>query len=212
METAAPQEPSRRPVVVVDYDEGWPRRFEELRARIGPSVAGVALRIEHVGSTSVPGLAAKPIIDLVVVVAARQDVSAAIDRLASLGYRHQGNLGVDDREAFEHAPDLPRHNLYVCPQATIGLVNQLAVRDYLRAHPEASRRYGELKKRLAAEFPNDIESYVFGKTDFVLDVLRRSGLSPDQLAAIERCRRPLRPTAARRDRPCRFAPSPGTRC
>jgi GrpB-like predicted nucleotidyltransferase (UPF0157 family) len=177
--------PSRR-VVVVDYDVAWPRRFEELRARLWPVLAEVAVRIEHVGSTSVPGLAAKPIIDLTVVVAARRDVPAAIARLAGLGYRHQGNLGIDDRDAFDHPADLPRHNLYVCPEVAASLVNQVTFRDVLRAQPDVSRRYGELKTRLAAEFPNDTGSYVAGKTDFILDALRGAGLRSDQLAAIER--------------------------
>jgi GrpB-like predicted nucleotidyltransferase (UPF0157 family) len=180
-------------VLVVDYDEAWPRRFEELRARISPALAGVALAIEHVGSTSVSGLAAKPIVDMTVVVAARSEVPLAIQRLAAVGYRHRGNLGIEDREAFDHPSDLPRHNLYVCPQGTIGIVNQLAVRDYLRAHPDVARRYGELKKRLAAQFPDDIDHYVFGKTDFVLDVLQHAGLTAEQLALIERVNRPSAP-------------------
>jgi GrpB-like predicted nucleotidyltransferase (UPF0157 family) len=172
-------------VVVVDYDPEWPRRYEDLRARIWPALAGVADRIEHVGSTSVPGLAAKPIIDMTIVVRQRADVPPVIDRLATLGYRHLGTLDIDDREAFEHPAGLPRHHLYLCPEGTIGIVNQLAVRDYLRAHPDVARRYGELKQRLAAQFPNDIDSYVFGKTDFVLEVLRGAGLSNAQLASIE---------------------------
>jgi len=176
-------------VVVVDYDEEWPRRFDELRRIIWPVVADAALRIEHVGSTSVPGLAAKPIIDMTVVVNQRSDVPPTIQRLATLGYRHLGNLDIEDREAFDHPGGLPRHNLYVCPEGTIGVVNQVTVRDYLRAHPETARRYGALKKQLAAQFPTDIESYVFGKTDFVLDVLRRAGLTEDQLASIERVNR-----------------------
>ena len=187
--------PTRR-VVVVDYDVAWSRRFEELRARVWPALAGVALRIEHVGSTSVPGLAAKPIIDLTVVVAARCDVPTAIARLAGLGYRHQGNFGIDDRDVFDHPADLPRHNLYVCPDGAVSLVNQVTLRDVLRAQPELSRRYGELKTRLAAKFPNDIGSYVVGKTDFILDALRRAGLSSDQLASIERHNR--RSSIARR--------------
>jgi GrpB-like predicted nucleotidyltransferase (UPF0157 family) len=77
----------------------------------------------------------------------------------------------------------------VCPEGTIGLVNQLAVRDYLRAQPDAAREYGELKKHLAQLFPTDIDSYVFGKTDFILDVLRRVGLTEEQLASIERVNR-----------------------
>jgi GrpB-like predicted nucleotidyltransferase (UPF0157 family) len=173
------------PVIVVDYDEEWPRRFNMLRERIWPVVADIALRIEHVGSTSVPGLAAKPIIDMTVVVARRADVGPAIARLAALGYVHRGNLGIEDRDAFDHPSDLARHNLYLCPEGTIGVVNQVTVRDYLRAHPGVAREYGELKKQLAAQFPTDIDSYVFGKTDFVLEVLRRAGLSDEQLAAIE---------------------------
>jgi GrpB-like predicted nucleotidyltransferase (UPF0157 family) len=180
-----------RRIVVVDYDEDWPRQFEERRAAVWPVVSDIALRIEHVGSTSVPGLAAKPTIDLTIVVAQRDDVARTIERLATLGYRHKGNLGIEDREAFDEPSELPRHNLYVCPEGTIGVVNQVAVRDYLRAHPDVARRYGELKKGLAAQFPHDIESYVFGKTDFVLDVLRRAGLTEEQLASIERVNRPI---------------------
>ena len=176
-------------IVVVDYDAEWPRRFEEVRARVWPAVLDVADRIEHVGSTSVPGLAAKPIIDMTVVVSTRGDVPPVIERLARLRYRHRGNLCVDDREAFDNPADLPKHNLYVCPEGTIGIVNQVAVRDFLRANADAARRYAELKKRLAAKFPHDIDQYVFGKTDFILDVLRRAGLSAEQLASIERVNR-----------------------
>ena len=85
--------------------------------------------------------------------------------------------------------DLPRHNLYVCPEGTIGLVNQLAVRDYLRARARRRAPLRELKKRLARQFPTDIDSYVFGKTDFILDVLRRAGLTEEQLTSIERVNR-----------------------
>ena len=173
-------------VIVEDYDPAWPRDFEVLRQRIWPSLADVALRIEHVGSTSVEGLAAKPIIDMTIVVRSRDDVPNTIERLAALGYVHRGNLGIDDREAFDHPTELRRHNLYVCPEGTIGVVNQIAVRDYLRANREAAARYGALKKQLADRFPDDIDSYVLGKTDFVLEILRRAGLTAEQIDKIER--------------------------
>lgn len=182
-----------RTIVVVDYDPTWPALFESLQSAIWPAVGDFALAIEHVGSTSVPGLAAKPVIDISVVLASERDVERAVDRLAGLGYVHRGNLGVEGREAFDQPHPIPAHNLYVCPRGSLGLVNQLAVRDYLRTHPDTARAYGELKKRLAVEFPTDIDSYVYGKTDLVLSILRQAGLSPDRLEAIELAnRRPER--------------------
>ncbi len=177
---------SRRPVVVVDYDPRWPSVFDELAQPVRAALGELALRIEHVGSTSVPGLAAKPIIDMSVVVRNERDIPAAVVVLAGLGYVHQGDLGVEGREAFV-APDLlPVHNLYVCYDDSLGLANQIAVRDYLRTHPDRASAYAALKKRLAAEFPNDIAAYVDGKTDFVLDILRDSGLAAEKIGAIAR--------------------------
>jgi GrpB-like predicted nucleotidyltransferase (UPF0157 family) len=177
------------PVVVVEYDPAWPQVFERLRALVWPAVRDVALRIEHVGSTAVPGLAAKPIIDISVVVATDAEVPLAIEHLARLGYVHLGNLDIEGREAFEAPDGLPAHNLYVCPEGSLGLVNQLAVRDYLRRDCDTARAYGELKKQLARRFPEDIESYVYGKTDLVLDILRKMNLPADRIAAIERVNR-----------------------
>jgi GrpB-like predicted nucleotidyltransferase (UPF0157 family) len=176
-------------VVVVDYDPAWPKIFQQLYAHVWPVVRDVAVTIEHVGSTSVPGLAAKPIIDMTVVVPSPREVPLAIERLATLGYEHRGDLGIEGREAFTRPPGSPAHNLYVSPPGTLGLQNQLAVRNYLRTHPDQAQAYGDLKKRLAQEFPNDIVSYVAGKTDLLLAVLREQGLPEDRLAAIERANR-----------------------
>jgi GrpB-like predicted nucleotidyltransferase (UPF0157 family) len=158
--------------------------FEELRDRISPALRDVAERVEHVGSTSVPGLAAKPVIDMTVVVPDADAVSSAIGRLAAIGYAHRGDLGIAGREAFTPPPGLPAHNLHVCPSGNLALRNHLAVRDYLRGHPDAARAYGDLKKHLAGEFRNDIDGYVDGKTDFILGILRAQGLGPGDLDAI----------------------------
>ncbi|MEO8602674.1 MAG: GrpB family protein [bacterium] len=178
-----------RSIVVVDYDPAWPAVFEQLRARLRPALSDPAWRIEHVGSTSVPGLAAKPVIDLSVVVPAANALPPVIERLAGLDYIHLGELGVEGREAFRCTADLPAHNLYACPQGSLGLVNQLAVRDYLRAHAETAQAYAALKRRLAEQFPHDIDSYVDGKTDLLLDILTRAGIDAGRLAAIERANR-----------------------
>jgi GrpB-like predicted nucleotidyltransferase (UPF0157 family) len=176
-------------VVVVEYDPRWPVQFEELRALVWPAVTDVALTIEHIGSTSVPGLAAKPIIDMTVIVPSRGEVPPAIEALATLGYQHLGQLGIDDRDAFRQPSGLPHHHLYVCPQGTIGIVNPLAIRDYLRTHPSMARAYGELKKHLAREFPTDVDSYTIGKTDLLLEILRAAGLTAAELGSIERMNR-----------------------
>lgn len=178
-----------RTIVVVDYDPTWPNVFEQLRSHVWPVVGDVAMTIEHVGSTSVPGLAAKPIIDMTVVVPSPREVPLAVARLATLGYEHRGDLGIEGREAFSRPDGLPTHNLYVSPPGTLGLQNQLAVRDYLRAHPDKARAYGELKKHLAQQFPYDIVNYIAGKTDLLLGILREQGLPAERLAAIERANR-----------------------
>lgn len=187
--------PARRTIVVVDYDPQWPEVFERLRSTVWPAVRDIAVAIEHVGSTSVPGLAAKPIIDLSVVVRDDSDLPAAIERLAMLGYVHRGNFGVDGREAFDSSAGSPAHNLYVCPRESPSLANHLAVRDYLRAHPETAAEYGELKQQLAKRFPHDIESYIDGKADLLLRVLRAAGLTAARLAEIERVNRKAGPTS-----------------
>jgi len=105
---------------VVEYDPNWPAAFEQLRLVVWPAVSVLATSVEHVGSTSVPGLAAKPIIDISVVVPTAADVPAAIHRLAAVGYVHQGNLGVEGREAFQAPDSTPRRHLYLCP-ATVSL-------------------------------------------------------------------------------------------
>ena len=174
-----------RTIVVLEYDPRWPLFFEQIRALLWPAVQDVATAIEHVGSTSVPGLAAKPIIDIDIVIPPQQPIQPMITRLAPLGYTHLGPLGIVGRDAFRQENELPKHNLYVCPADSVGLRNHLAVRDYLRTHPEAVQAYGALKVGLASTFTHDIDRYVDGKTDFILSILRQANLSKEDLAVIE---------------------------
>jgi GrpB-like predicted nucleotidyltransferase (UPF0157 family) len=172
------------PIVVVQYDPVWPAAFDQLHRTVWPAISDLAMSIEHVGSTSVPGLAAKPVIDLSVVVPSVDDVPRAIEKLARLGYVHSGNLGVDGREAFQSPHHAPRHHLYLCPHGGLALRNHLAVRDHLRAHPEDVARYGALKLQLAARYPDDIAAYTEGKTDVILQILEAAGFRPDELDSI----------------------------
>lgn len=171
-------------VIVIDYDPSWPGTFEQIRARIWPFIQDVATSIEHIGSTSVPRLAAKPVIDMTIVVPSAAAMGAVIERLASIGYRHRGDLGVPGREAFARPNGTPVHHLYACVAGNEGLRNHLALRDHLRGDPSAALAYGSLKMELAARFADDIDGYIEGKTAFIVDILSRSSFSPEELAAI----------------------------
>jgi GrpB-like predicted nucleotidyltransferase (UPF0157 family)/nitrite reductase/ring-hydroxylating ferredoxin subunit len=169
---------------VAPADPTWPDMFAAIRDRIAPALGDLAIAIEHVGSTSVPGLAAKPVIDLDVIVADATHLPEAIARLGTLGYEHQGDLGVPDRHAFRRPPGSARHNLYVCVDGCESLRNHLAIRDHLRAHADTAARYAALKETLAAEGIG-IDEYVERKTGFLTEILRAEGFDDEAIARIE---------------------------
>lgn len=165
------------PIVVEEYDERWAQEFETLRSKIAAALGEAAAAIEHVGSTSVPGLAAKPIIDLDVLLRSEADLPRAVARLGSIGYEHQGDLGVSGREAFRSPRGGFPHHLYVCRPEHREYDRHIAFRDYLRAHPEAARAYARLKRKLAGKFAQDREAYTQGKSEFVERILAKVGSS-----------------------------------
>jgi len=161
------------PVIVLDYDPSWPGVFQSLRKRIADALGDMAAAIEHVGSTAVPNLAAKPVIDIDVLLASETMLPAAIERLAGLGYLHRGNLGIPEREAFVAPSNDPPHHLYVCPPHSTEFRRHVAFRDYLRAHPKDAKIYAELKLALAQRFPDDRLAYNAAKTAFVTELTSR---------------------------------------
>jgi GrpB-like predicted nucleotidyltransferase (UPF0157 family) len=161
------------PVIVEDYDPRWPQLFETLRSRISAALGSLRVAIEHIGSTAVPGLAAKPIIDIDVLLQSQTDLQHAIERLATLGYEHQGDLGVAGREAFRPPPDVFPHHLYLCSPDSREYGRHIAFRNHLRGNPEDAQAYGLLKKSLANRYGNDRDGYTRAKTDFIEAILRR---------------------------------------
>ena len=161
-------------VIIVDYDSRWPKLFEELRAPVLAALGDLVIMVEHVGSTAVLGLAAKPIIDLDVVVPSSAEIQKAIACLAELGYIHQGDLGIPGREAFIWPAGKPRHHLYVCAEGSEELRRHRLFCDYLLAHPDDARSYGELKKAAALRFTDDRAAYTDAKTQFVEAILQRA--------------------------------------
>ena len=171
-------------LVVVPYDPQWPHRFEEIAASLRDALGALpVVAIEHVGSTSVPDLAAKPVIDVDVVVT-RDIVRAAVAAIASAGYEPLGEMGVPDRFAFRSPVGAPRQNIYVTVVGSLALRNHLGLRDTLRACPDLRDEYGAVKLELAAR-TDDIDVYVDGKTDIVLRILQKVGLAQHELDELE---------------------------
>lgn len=171
-------------VDVVPYSEQWPAQFIVVAGDLSDALKHVpVVSIEHVGSTSVPGLVAKPILDIDIIVK-RQHVEAAIAALAKIGYIHRGDLGVTDREAFTTPDERPPRNVYVCVEGTLHVRNHLAVREVLRTRPDLRERYGAVKTELSLDPNMDIATYIAKKSGVLQDVLASSDLSNDEKALI----------------------------
>ena len=165
-------------VIVLPYDEAWKSDFEKIKNELENALGDCILGIEHVGSTSVEGLSAKPCIDIDVIIKDYSVFEVVVDRLSAIGYVHEGDLGIPKREAFKcsEKPHLKKHHLYVCPQDSEELHRHITFRDFLRSHPEAVRKYGQTKEMAAKLFPNDIDGYIRYKSPCIEELYRLCGL------------------------------------
>ncbi len=173
-------------ILVVEYDPAWPLRFEQLRREYAEAMAAVhvpVVAIEHVGSTAVPGLAAKPVIDCDIVVA-EPDVAAASQALAGLGFTLLGELGIPLRWAFKEPERLAATNTYVVVQGSLSLRNHLAVRDTLRTEPRLREQYAAVKRQAGA-IASNIDEYGRGKNAMVQRILATAGLTDAERASID---------------------------
>lgn len=161
-------------VVVVPYSKQWKTDFEIIKQHLFPAVKDLIIGIEHIGSTSVKGLSAKPIIDIDVVIKDYSVFDTVVEGLATLGYIYEGNLGIKDREAFDYKgnADLPKHHLYVCPEFSAELHRHISFRDYLRNHPEAVQKYSKVKEEGAKLFPDSIDDYIAYKSPFIEEIYK----------------------------------------
>ncbi len=161
-------------VVIEEYNSEWAREFVKIRDYLSSSPVLMSMRIEHVGSTSVVGLPAKPIIDIDIMVK-ESEMAESFNAICSLGYRHLGDLGIIGREAFrlEGREEFMRHNLYLCTEDSLAAKNHLNWRDSLRASPDLCTEYATLKRSLAERFAHDVDGYCSGKTEFITNGLSR---------------------------------------
>ena len=165
-------------VVVLPYDKAWKSAFEEIKKEIEAVIGDWIVGIEHVGSTSVEGLSAKPCIDMDVIIRDYSVFDAVVRQLGTIGYIHEGDLGIRDREAFTYRdkPHLQTHHLYVCPQYSEELHRHLVFRDFLRSSPEAVEKYSRVKETAARLFPEDIGQYMAYKSPCIEELYRLCGL------------------------------------
>ncbi len=159
------------PVLIQDYDPAWPDAFSKLASRVKAALGSLVVTVEHIGSTAVPDLAAKPIIDLDVILASPAELPEAIRLLAGIGYTNEGNLDIAGREAFRSPPGEPRHHLYVLSAGANELRRHLALRDALRADNGLRDRYAALKRSLANEYTDDRSAYTQAKTAFITSIV-----------------------------------------
>ncbi|UYG05508.1 GrpB family protein [Halomonas sp. LR3S48] len=154
-------------IVVVPYEESWARRFDEERCLIEEAVAGLHNRVHHIGSTSVEGLQAKPIIDILLEVADLQELDGRSRCFEAIGYECLGEFGLPGRRYYRKGGISRTHQIHAFEWGSLDAQRHLAFRDYLRAHPVVAREYGELKQRVAKVCRHDITRYSEGKADFV---------------------------------------------
>ncbi len=185
-----------RHIEVVPYNPNWPSAFKTEAAKIKQALGDNCIEVHHIGSTSVPELAAKPIIDMIPVVC---DIGA-VDKLAmeALGYETMGEFGIPFRRFFSKSKDLRTHNVHVFEQGNLEIERHLKFRDWMRNNPKDRDAYAELKNNLAIKFPNDIKSYCIGKDDFIANIDAKAGwdgfrfvmaATPKELEAYHRIRR-----------------------
>ena len=167
-----------RNVVVLPYDAAWQSAFEKIKSEIEEAIGNLILGIEHVGSTSVEGMSAKPCIDMDVIIKDYSVFNEVIRKLETIGYIHEGDLGIKDREAFKYSgkDHLQMHHLYVCPKYSEELHRHITFRDFLQSNPEAVKKYSLRKEKAAELFPNDIDGYIEYKSPCIEELYKECGL------------------------------------
>jgi len=163
-------------LIVLPYDPNWKIEFERIRSYFSEHIGDLALEIKHVGSTSVPGLCAKPIIDIIAIIESYDVFPEIVSRLEKIGYKHVGNQGIKEREVFKRLipDDFMDYHFYVCAKNSEENRRQTIFRDTLLQNKGIADEYGKLKMRLINEVNGDRVLYTDSKTDFILGVINRA--------------------------------------
>jgi len=158
------------PIVIVDYDANWSSQYEQEKSRIIDALGNSVADIQHIGSTSVPGLAAKPIIDIILGLEKVPPLLTQSINLEALGYLYYGEFGIPGRHYFRRG--MPRtYQIHAVQVNSDFWQRHILFRDFLRSHPQAAQQYETLKRKLAAEFRNERDRYTDNKTPLIEQLL-----------------------------------------
>jgi len=165
-----------RNITVIPYSPDWPALYSEAARLLTDTLKDLLIELHHIGSTAVPGLAAKPVIDILAIVTSLDALDDCHEGMCELGYEPKGELGIAGRRFFSKGSDESRtHHIHAFEKEHPAVARHLGFRDYLRLHPEEARRYAEVKVQLARQHPNDIETYIDGKTPLIQEFLAKAG-------------------------------------
>ena len=164
------------PIQVVAHDPAWRDEFKAEVRRITHSLGDLVVRLHHIGSTAIPGIFAKPIIDFLMEVDDIVELDERSSVMEELGYEPMGEFGIPGRRFFRknNASGVRTHHVHAFEADSTEIERHLAFRDYMIAHPEEAQAYSNLKRKLAQEYPDDIEAYMDGKDPFVKEYEARA--------------------------------------
>jgi len=171
-------------VIVVQHDPRWGQAFVTASREVTGAMGENLVAIHHIGSTAIPGIWAKPVIDMLAVVADIGAVDSCGAAMESLGYEVMGEFGIAGRRYFRRNDEkgVRTHQVHAFASGSHDVERHLAFRDFMRAHPDIAREYGELKRGLAERFPDDIESYMDGKDGFIKEMQARAMVWKEEAA------------------------------
>lgn len=163
-----------RQVIVTPYQSSWPDAFQEEKEQLKTIFGDRLLAVHHIGSTSVPGLSAKPILDILPVVDSLDGIEAFDAAMEQIGYEAKGEFGMSGRRYYRKGGDNRTHHIHLYADGNPEIIRHVVFRDYLRQHPEEVEAYSTIKERLAHQYPEDISAYIAGKDSFVKTMEQRA--------------------------------------
>ncbi len=163
-----------RKIEVVEHNENWSKKYQEEAKKITAILGGNIINIHHIGSTAIPSIKAKPVIDILVEVKNIEKIDEYNDQMASLGYEAMGESGIEGRRFFRKGGNNRTHHVHVFQAGSEEIERHINFRDYMTAHPDEAMQYSQLKDRVAKEYTYDIQGYMAGKNSFIKEIDKKA--------------------------------------